>query len=75
MSLESNEKLIQIQLDGIQYSVDRPRMTSADLRRLPQTSVDWDIDLFEIMLGEPNKKIEDRDVLTLYDGQEFRSGK
>ena len=68
---KSKQKSFQIQLDGAEYSVGRPRMTSAHLRRLPQPPIAWRIDLFEIVPGQPYRKVEDHDVITLFNGQRF----
>ncbi len=69
--LKNNEKSFQIRIDSVEYIVGRPRLTSADLRRLPQPPIAWRIDLFEIVPGQPYRKVEDRDFVTLRNGQRF----
>ncbi len=60
-----------IQIDRAHYAVTKPQLTGAELRAVPPTPIGQDRDLFEVVPGSPDRKIEDTDVVTIHDGQRF----
>jgi hypothetical protein len=61
----------QIQIDRVHFTVMQPRMTGAELRRVPPTPIGPDRDLFEVVPGGPDRKIEDGDVVEMKNGLRF----
>ena len=60
-----------IQIDRVHYTVTQSSMTGADLRKVPPTAIPADRDLFEVVPGEPDRKIEDTDTVQIHDGKRF----
>ena len=60
-----------IQIDRKRYAVRENPMTGADLRRVPTPPVPPDRDLFQIIPGRPDRKIEDDDRISIADGMRF----
>jgi hypothetical protein len=61
----------QIQIDRVHYTVTQARMTGAELRRVPPTPIGPDRDLFQVVPGGQDRKIEDADVVEIRNGQRF----
>ncbi len=61
----------QIQIDRAHYTVSQPEMTGAELRRVPPTPIGPDRDLFEVVPGSPDRKIEDTDRVEIRNGERF----
>jgi hypothetical protein len=59
----------QIHIDRTHYTVDRSPMTGAELRAL--ASIAADRDLFEVVPGGTDRKIEATDSVTLRNGMRF----
>ena len=66
-----DDKTYTIQIDRTEYVVTQSRMTGADLRRVPATPIPPDRDLFQIIPGRPDEKIEDDDRILITDGLRF----
>ena len=64
-------KTYTIKIDRTEYKVTQNRMTGADLRRVPKQPIPPDRDLFQIIPGRPDEKIEDDDKLLITDGLRF----
>ena len=60
-----------IQIDRVHYTVTQREMTGAELRRVPPTPIGPDRDLFEVIPGGPDRKIEDNEVVKIRDGERF----
>ena len=60
-----------IQIDREHYKVSQARMTGAELRRVPPTPIPADRDLFEIVPGHPDRKIENDDSVEIRNGLRF----
>jgi len=60
-----------IQIDRVHYTVTKPAMTGAELRQVPQPPIGPDRDLFEVVPGHPDQKIEDNTVVQIHDGKRF----
>lgn len=61
----------QIQIDRVHYAVTKSQMTGAELRRVPTPPIGPDRDLFEVVPGGPDRKIEDIDVVEIKNGKRF----
>ena len=66
-----DDKTYTIQIDRTEYVVTQNRMTGADLRRVPTPPIPPDRDLFQIIPGRPDEKIEDDDRILITDGLRF----
>lgn len=64
-------KQFQIQIDRAHYTVAQPHMTGAQLRQVPSTPIGPDRDLFEVIPGGSDRKIEDADVVEIRNGKRF----
>jgi hypothetical protein len=60
-----------IQIDRVHYTVTKSQMTGTELRQLPTPPIGADRDLFEVIPGQPDKKIENNAVVQIRDGQRF----
>lgn len=61
----------QIQIDRVHYTVTQHQMTGAELRHVPPTPIGPDRDLFEVVPGGPDLKIEDTKVVDIRNGMRF----
>ena len=61
----------KIKIDRTEYEVLERERTGAQLRQIPTPPIGADRDLFEVVPGGADKKIEDRDVVTMHDGLRF----
>lgn len=64
-------KGFEIQIDRVHYTVHKKEMTGAELRKVPPTPIGSDRDLFEVVPGGPDKKIEDATVVEMRNGLRF----
>jgi len=60
-----------IQIDRVHYTVTKSEMTGAELRQVPPTPIGPDRDLFEVVPGQPDRKVENGSVVQVHDGQRF----
>jgi hypothetical protein len=61
----------QIQIDRVHYTVTKESMTGAELRQLPAPPIGPDRDLFQVVPGGQDLKIEDGDVVKMRNGLRF----
>ena len=61
----------KIQIDRVHYTVDDDSMTGAALRAVPEPDIPGDRDLFEVVPGEPDRKIELTDTVEIKNGKRF----
>lgn len=61
----------QIQIDRKHYMVQQSEMTGAQLRAVPAEPIGPDRDLFEVVPGEPDRKVGDGDVVEIRNGKRF----
>ncbi len=66
-----DDKVFDIQIDRVTYQVMDIRMTGADLRNVPEPPIPPDRDLFEIIPGHPDRKVENDDRILISDGLRF----
>lgn len=65
------KKEVAIQIDRAHYEVKKKEMTGAELRDLPAPPVGPERDLFEVVPGEPDLKIETTTVVKIKNGLRF----
>ena len=75
-SNSSNEKVkdndrYQIQIDRVHYTVEQDAMTGAELRALVSPPVGPDRDMFEVVPGGTDRKIEASDDVRMRNGLRF----
>ena len=68
---ELHEPTFQIQIDRVHYEVHQSEMTGAELRQVPSPSIGPDRDLFEVVPGESDRKIELDTVVHITNGKRF----
>ena len=68
---QDKQKKFQIQIDRVHYTVTQEVMTGAELRRVPPTPIGPDRDLFEVVPGGTDKKIEDNEQVEIREGERF----
>jgi len=61
----------QIQIDRAHYTVTERRMTGQQLRKVPPTPIGPDRDLFEVVPGGSDRKIEDSTIVEIRNGLRF----
>ena len=61
----------RIQIDRVHYEVHQDEMTGAELRHLPTPPIGPDRDLFEVVPGEPDRKIGDSEAVRISNGKRF----
>jgi hypothetical protein len=61
----------QIQIDRVHYTVTDDSMTGAALRTVPEPDISGDRDLFEVVPGNPDRKIELTDQVEIKNGKRF----
>ena len=61
----------QILIDRKHYTVTQEEMTGAELRQVPVEPIGPERDLFEVVPGKPDRKIENADVVHIHNGQRF----
>lgn len=74
--LDNRELTIMIERTEIKVSVDsldNGHLTGTQLRELVKPPIDHTRDLFEVVVGGLDKKIEDTDFVEIYDWQRFFS--
>ena len=61
----------EIQIDRKHYQVYKDEMTGAELRQVPHKPIGPDRDLFEIVPGESDRKVELKMVVKIRNGKRF----
>lgn len=57
-----------IQIDREHFQVEESQLSGAELRQLPAPPIGPDRDLFEVVPGHPDRKIEDNDIVQMRNG-------
>ena len=66
-----DHKVFTIRIDRTQYEWSGEKINGAQLRRLPQTPIPPERDLFQVIPGHPDRKIKDDDTVEVHDGLRF----
>jgi hypothetical protein len=61
----------QIHIDRTHITVTKTEMTGAELRALPTPPIGEDRDLFEVVPGQPDRKVGLNDIVKIRNGQRF----
>jgi hypothetical protein len=67
----AHPKTFHIQIDRTHYEVHDAQMTGAQLRQVPPTPIPPERDLFEVVPGHPDRKIENDDVVEIRNALRF----
>jgi hypothetical protein len=62
-------KPFHIKIDRVEYHVPEEELTGAQLRQLPTPPIGPDRDLFEVIPGQPDRKITDDYVVEIVNGK------
>lgn len=60
-----------IQIDRVHYTVTQVEMTGAELRQLPTPPIGPERDLYEVVPGHPDEKVEDSTKVEIHEGKRF----
>lgn len=60
-----------IQIDRKHYKVSQAEMTGVELRKVPPTPIPPERDLFVVVPGHPDRKIENDDIVEIQNGLRF----
>ena len=61
----------QIQIDRVHYTVGEHQLRGSQLRHLPVPPIGSDRDLFEVVPGGQDRKIEDHELVEIRNGERF----
>src|SRR5258707_14626581 len=64
-------EVFHIRIDRVEYRVEQEELTGAQLRQLPSPPIGPDRDLFEVIPGHADRKIDDTDVVEMANGKRF----
>jgi len=65
------DEKFKIKIDRDTYEVDKERMTGREIRLVPKPPIGDDRDLFEVVPGASDRKIEDTTIVEIKDGLRF----
>lgn len=68
---ESHKDRFQIQIDRVHYTVEQDSLTGAQLRGLVTPPIGPERDLFEVVPGGTDRKIEDAEIVRMRNGLRF----
>ena len=66
-----SSKSYEIQIDRIMYTLTENRLIGLELRQVPHPPIPPNRDLFEIIPGRPDRKVENDDRILIQDGLRF----
>lgn len=66
-----HEPHFQIQIDRVHYTVTQATMTGTELRHVPTPPIGPDRDLFEVIPGQPDFKVEENHPVEMRNGLRF----
>lgn len=69
--VEEEKREFVIKIDRHEYRVHQKSLTGSELRNLPKPPIGPDRDLFEVVPGGSDKKIDDSEVVKIRDGLRF----
>ena len=68
---EPRPRVFHIQIDRTHFDINDSEMTGTQLRQVPSTPIASDRDLFEVVPGHPDRKIENDDVIEIRNSLRF----
>jgi hypothetical protein len=69
--MAKEQEHFQIHIDRVHFTVERDTMTGAELRALPTPAIGPERDLFEVVPGGTDRKIENDQPVLLRNGMRF----
>lgn len=66
-----HQETFEIQIDRAHYKVTQQQMSGQQLRHVPPTPIGPDRDLFEVVPGGTDRKIEDNTIVEIRNGLRF----
>jgi hypothetical protein len=69
--IEVEKEEFRIQIDRTHYEVKRSKLTGEEIRQIPETPIGPDRDLYEVVPGADDLKIENHDVVHIANGERF----
>ena len=70
---ERHHETFEIRIDRTEYKVTQRQMTGLELRHVPPTPIGPDRDLFEVVPGGTDRRIEDNTLVEIRNGLRFFS--
>jgi hypothetical protein len=64
---------LHIKIDRVEYTVHERAMTGSELRHVPSPPIGPERDLFEVVPGGSDRKLENDTVVEIHDGLRFIS--
>ena len=68
---EPGPKEFQIQIDRTHYTVQKESMTGEELRNVPDEMLGVEVDLWEVVPGETDNKVENDEAVDIKNGMRF----
>jgi len=68
---EGQKEEYRIQIDRTHYEVRQSTLTGEEIRRIPETPIGPDRDLYEVVPGGDDLKINNDDVVHIKNGERF----
>ena len=68
---KAKHEKFQIQIDRVHYEVTQAELTGAELRQIPDPDIGPERDFFEVVPGQPDRKLADTDVVEIRNGKRF----
>lgn len=68
---KDRKKPYEIRIDRNEFKVDKTHLTGRELRLLPTPHIGPERDLFEVVVGGSDRKIEDNEKVKMRDGLRF----
>jgi hypothetical protein len=68
---KDEERAFHILIDRVQYKIEAQRMTGAELRMVPTPPIGPDRDLWQIIPGASDRKIENTEAIEIHNGERF----
>ncbi len=72
-SHDDHAKKFQIQIDRTHFTVTQAKLTGLEIRNLPEPPIPPERDLFEVVPGGSDRKIEDATIVEIRNGLRFFS--
>lgn len=65
------DKSFKIQIDRVHYEIKDEQLTGGQLRMVPDPDIPPERDLFEVVPGQPDRKLSDTEVAEIRNGKRF----
>lgn len=68
---DKKPKELHIKIDRVEYETTSTELTGTQLRQLATPDIGADRDLFEVVPGQPDRKVADTDTVEISNGKRF----